>query len=138
MLKYHISQLGPSGAELTRTWALAMVMKKTEPVETALFTASLRNRSLNYAEDIRETFILVTGISKEECDQKINTREVNEIVALQERLFKEYRVTEAPSVNVRGQCDINNSAFHAATAEAFRNRYATVVCQLLTSSENSD
>lgn len=80
-----------------------MVIKKTEPVEAALFTASIQDRNLNSPEDIRTVFMSATGISKEEYDQKINNREENEIVALQERLFKEYRVTGTPSVNVRGR-----------------------------------
>lgn len=137
MVKYHVSQLGPLGPELTRAWALAMVMKKTEPVESALFTAGMRNRSLNSAEDIRDVFMAVTGISKEEYDQKINSPEVKEMVELQERLFREYGVTGTPSVNVLGRYHINNAAFRAFTAEEFRKHYSSVVYQLLTGSEVS-
>lgn len=137
MIKYHVSQLGPLGPELTRAWALAMVMKKTEPVETALFNARMQNRSLHSAEDIREVFMAVTRISKEEYDQKINSPEVKEMVELQERLFREYGVTGTPSVNVLGRYHINNAAFSAFTAEEFRKHYSSVVHQLLTSSEVS-
>ncbi|WP_352483088.1 DsbA family protein [Escherichia coli] len=104
MAKYHVSLSGLLGSELTRGGGvLVMVIKKTEPVEAALFTASIQDRNLNSPEDIRTVFMSATGISKEEYDQKINNREGNEIVALQERLFKEYRVTGTPSVNVRGR-----------------------------------
>lgn len=56
MVKYHVSLLEPLGPEFTRGWVLAM--KKTEPVETALFTASMQNRNLNSPEDIRTVFML--------------------------------------------------------------------------------
>lgn len=36
MVKYHVSQLGPLGPELTRAWALAMIINKTDVVEKAL------------------------------------------------------------------------------------------------------
>ncbi|EOY9082838.1 hypothetical protein ACQFME_002736 [Escherichia coli] len=61
-----------------------MVMKKTEPVETALFMVTMLNKSLNSPDDIRTVLMLTTGISKEEYGQKINSQDVNEIVAFQE------------------------------------------------------
>lgn len=72
------------GTELTWGWALAMVMKKTEPVETALFMVTMLNKSLNSPDDIRTVLMSATGISKEEFGQKINSQDVNEIVVFQE------------------------------------------------------
>lgn len=130
MIKYHVSQLGPLGSELTRAWALAIVMNMTEPVENALFKAQVENK-INGAGDIRRIFMDATGLSAEMYDRSINSSEVNEMVALQERLFKEYGVSGTPSVYVKGQFHINNSAFQTFSVEDFRNRYATVVLNLL-------
>ncbi|ECG8516341.1 thiol:disulfide interchange protein [Salmonella enterica subsp. salamae] len=131
IVKYHVSQLGPLGHELTRAWALAIVMNETEPVERAFFTASMMEKSLNRPEDIRRVFIGATGISGETYDREIKSQAVNEVVKKQEALFKAYGVRGTPSVYVRGRYHISNAAFNTSSVDDFRNRYTSVIRTLL-------
>ncbi|ELL76575.1 putative thiol-disulfide isomerase or thioredoxin, partial [Salmonella enterica subsp. enterica serovar Enteritidis str. SE30663] len=64
MVKYHVSLLGPLGHELTRAWALAMVMKETDVVEKAFFTAGMVEKRLHSPDDVRRVFMSATGISR--------------------------------------------------------------------------
>lgn len=137
MVKYHISQLGLLGYELTRVWALAIVMNKTEAVEKAFFTAGMVEKRLHSPEDIRRVFMVTTGITGEAYDREIKSSAVIETVALQERLFREYGVRGTPSVYVRGRYHINNAAFNAFSADDFRNRYASVVRTLLVGKDDA-
>lgn len=138
MVKYHVSLLGPLGHELTRAWALAMVMKETDVIEKAFFTAGMVEKRLHSPDDVRRVFMSATGISRGEYDRSIKSPAVNDMVALQERLFKEYGVRGTPSVYVRGRYHINNAAFGAFSVENFRSRYAAVVRKLLAGNPDAD
>lgn len=131
MVKYHVSQLGPMGPELTRVWALAMLINKTREVEQAIFEAKMKKHILNGPEDIRRVFIEATGMSPEEYDDGVNSLAVKEMVMLQERLFDEYRVKSTPSVYVNGKYQINNSSFNNLSIEDLRDSYAITVRELL-------
>ncbi|ENS2608801.1 DsbA family protein, partial [Salmonella enterica] len=85
MVKYHVSLLGPLGHELTRAWALAMVMKETDVIEKAFFTAGMVEKRLHSPDDVRRVFMSATGISRGEYDRSIKSPAVNDMVALQER-----------------------------------------------------
>ncbi|MGK4678313.1 DsbA family protein, partial [Salmonella enterica] len=78
------------------------------------------------------------GISRAENERSIKIHAVNDIVELQERLFKEYGVRGTPSVYVRGRYHINNAAFSAFSVEDFRSRYAAVVRKLLAGNPDAD
>ena len=138
MIKYHVSLLGPLGHELTQAWALAMMMKETDVVEKAFFTADMVEKRLHSPDDVRRVFMSATGISRGEYDRSIKSPAVNDMVALQERLFKEYGVRGTPSVYVRGRYHINNAAFGAFSVEDFRSRYAAVVRKLLAGNPDAD
>ncbi|EGW6698130.1 thioredoxin domain-containing protein, partial [Salmonella enterica subsp. enterica serovar Enteritidis] len=138
MVKYHVSLLGPLGHELTRAWALAMVMKETDVVEKAFFMADMVEKRLHSPDDVHRVFMSATGISRGEYDRSIKSPAVNDMVALQERLFKEYGVRGTPSVYVRGRYHINNAAFGAFSVEDFRSRYAAVVRKLLAGNPDAD
>ncbi|EAP5830122.1 thioredoxin domain-containing protein [Salmonella enterica] len=138
MVKYHVSLLGPLGHELTRAWALAMVMNKTEVMEKAFFMAGMVEKRLHSPEDIRQVFMVTTGITGEAYDREIKSPAVNEAVTLQERLFREYGVRGTPSVYVRGRYHINNAAFNAFSVDDFRDRYASVVQTLLVGKDDAN
>ncbi|WP_411020090.1 DsbA family protein [Salmonella sp. ZJJH21_0028] len=138
MIKYHVSLLGPLGHELTRARALAMMMKETDVVEKAFFMAGMVEKRLHSPDDVHRVFMSATGISRGEYDRSIKSPAVNDMVALQERLFKEYGVRGTPSVYVRGRYHINNAAFSAFSVEDFRSRYAAVVRKLLAGNPDAD
>ncbi|EEC2025878.1 DsbA family protein, partial [Salmonella enterica subsp. enterica] len=98
MIKYHVNLLGPLGHELTRARALAMMMKETDVVEKAFFMADMVEKRLHSPDDVHRVFMSATGISRGEYDRSIKSPAVNDMVALQERLFKEYGVRGTPSV----------------------------------------
>ncbi|EAY6771628.1 thiol:disulfide interchange protein, partial [Salmonella enterica] len=95
-------------------------------------------KRLHSPDDVRRVFMSATGISRAEYDRSIKSPAVNDMVALQERLFKEYGVRGTPSVYVRGRYHINNAAFGAFSVEDFRSRYAAVVRKLLAGNPDAD
>ena len=137
MEKYHVSFLGPLGHELTRMWSLAKVKNVEESVEKAFFTATMVEKNLNTPEDIRRLFMDATGMSREEYDREIKSQAVDNMLAKQESLLREYKVAGTPSIYVLGKYHINNQAFSSPTVEAFNRRYADVIRKLL-ASEDSD
>lgn len=137
LVKYHVGQLGPLGHELTRAWALAMVIDKTEAVEKALFKANVVDKNLNGSADIRRVFTRATGLSDEEYDRKIISPAVNDLVVLQEKLFTEYGVTGTPSVYVNGLYHINNAAYSSLSVENFQELFVKTILALITDEKYS-
>ncbi|MBJ4016093.1 DsbA family protein, partial [Salmonella enterica subsp. enterica serovar Meleagridis] len=82
-------------------------------------------------DDVHRVFMSATGISRGEYDRSIKSPAVNDMVALQERLFKEYGVTGTPTVFVKGRYRVENGAFQANSLEGFRDAYVAAVKGLL-------
>ncbi|ELC5340099.1 DsbA family protein [Salmonella enterica] len=130
MVKYHAGFLGELGDELTRAWSVAIVANLEDKVEPLLFDAVMVSRTLKAPEDIRAVFGKA-GLSAEEYDRILSSREVASMTERQKRLFKEYGVTGTPTVFVRGRYRIENSAFQADSVEGFRDAYVATVKDLL-------
>ncbi|WP_254558460.1 DsbA family protein, partial [Salmonella enterica] len=77
--------------------------KETDVVEKAFFMADMVEKRLQSPHDDHLLFMSATGISRGENDRSIKSPAVNDMVAIQERLFNEYGVRGTPSVYVRGR-----------------------------------
>ncbi|EFO1265984.1 thiol:disulfide interchange protein [Escherichia albertii] len=129
LVKYHVDSLGKLGDELTRAWAVAMVLGVEDKVEPLLFDAVQKTRRLKSAEDIPGIFIRA-GVYPGEYMQALASKEVAEMTEKQKRLFREYAVTGTPSVYVNGRYYIENRAFQADSVDTFRKKYIAAVTSL--------
>ena len=114
---------------MTWAWLVAMVLGVEDKVEPLLFDSVQKTRRLKSAEDIPGIFIRA-GVCPGEYMQALASKEVAEMTEKQKRLFREYGVTGTPSVYVNGRYRIENSAFRAASVEAFRKSYVAAVNSL--------
>ncbi len=129
LVKYHVGFLGEQGEELTRAWSVAMVLGVEDKVEPLLFDAVQKTRRLKSAADIPGIFIRA-GVYPGEYMQALASKEVAEMTEKQKRLFREYGVTDTPSVYVNGRYRIENSVFQADSVEVFRKNYVAAVNSL--------
>lgn len=101
-----------------------------DKVELLLFNAVQKTRRLKSTTVIPRIFIRA-GVYPGEYEQTLASREVAEMTEKQKDLFREYSVTDTPSVYVNGRYRIENSAFQADSAEGFHDAYTGTVKRFL-------
>lgn len=101
VVKYHVSTMGPMGAELTEAWSVAKVLGVEDKVELPLFVAVQINRSIRTEGSIRQVFI-DAGISARDYDAAKNSMAVRALTAKQQEAARAYGVTGTPSFFVKG------------------------------------
>ncbi|MFP3439127.1 DsbA family protein [Pantoea sp. SIMBA_133] len=128
--KYHISNMGELGRELSEAWAVATIMGVADRIERSLFIAVQKEKSVKKPEDIYTVF-REAGVSQEEYDAAKQSMMVRAFVARQDALANALKVTGTPSVYIKGRYLINNSKIDADTPEAYVAAYAELAAELL-------
>ncbi|MEG2565189.1 MAG: DsbA family protein [Acinetobacter sp.] len=127
---YHVGYLGPMGQELTRAWAVAILMGVEDKVVNPLFKAVQKSHTLKTESDIRQIFI-DAGISGEEYDTAWNSFAVNALVQQQNSAAEKLKVDSIPAVYVDGKYRIIPQGFDQSSAGAFVKSYSDTVNHLL-------
>ncbi|EGO0706249.1 thioredoxin domain-containing protein [Salmonella enterica] len=130
IVKYHVSSMGPLGYDLTRAWAVAMLLGVEDKIEPVMFTAIQKQRSVLTTGDIRRVFT-ESGIKGEDYDSAWKSFAVNALVMRQERARNDFRLTGVPVIYVNGLYEINSRGMEANSLEAFTSCYAKTVKQLI-------
>lgn len=128
--KYHISNLGELGRELSEAWAVATIMGVADRIERSLFIAVQKEKSVKKAEDIY-TIFQKAGVSHEAYDAAKQSMMVRAFLARQDALVDALNVTGTPSVYIKGRYLINNSKIDADTPETYVAAYTELVEKLL-------
>jgi len=130
LIKYHVSAMGKLGNELTEAWAIAMIMGKSDAVETPLFESVQKARNLESVTDIKEIFSHA-GVTPAEYESAQNSLVVKALIAKQEASVRQFSVSGTPSYYINGRYKINNSGINANTPEGYVTGFAEVVSYLL-------
>ncbi|QLB20988.1 thiol:disulfide interchange protein [Vespertiliibacter pulmonis] len=128
--EYHVDFLGGQSEELTRAWALAMVLGKEENVRMPLFQ-NAQNNAIKSMDDIR-TIFLENGITAEQFDGGINSFVVNGLVNKQKQVAEEFKVRGVPAFFINGQYKINPEGFSdVSSTDEFIKRYVDTILFLI-------
>ncbi|MGL5799207.1 MAG: DsbA family protein [Plesiomonas sp.] len=129
-LQYHVNFLGPLGKDLTRAWAIAMVMGVEAKVQPALFEGIQKTQSIKSAQDIRSAFESI-GVSGAAYDAALNSFMVNSLVAKQEQAAQTYEIRGVPAVIINGKYQVNMGGIEAKDTADFTQQYDSLVKFLL-------
>lgn len=124
--QYHVNFLGAQSENLTRAWALAMVLNVQDKVKKPLFEAAQAD-SLRSMQDIRQKFI-DNGVSAEQFDGGINSFAVEALVKKQQNLAQQFDVQSVPDFYINGKFRVNPQGL---SRDDFIGDYVNTVKQLL-------
>lgn len=125
--QYHVDFLGRQSQNLTRAWALAVMLGAEEKVKAPLFEKAQVN-AFNSMNDIRQVFI-DNGISAEQFDAGINSFAVNAFVSKQQQAANDLQVRGVPDFYVNNKYRINPEGF--SRSADFIKTYAELANYLL-------
>lgn len=128
--QYHVDFLGRQSENLTRAWALAMVLGVEDKVKNPLFENAKKD-TFKSMDDIRAVF-LANGITAEQFDNGINSFAVNGLVNKQKQAAEAFNIRGVPSFFVNEQYQINAEGFSdVQTMGEFVQRYVDAVLFLV-------
>lgn len=128
--QYHVDFLGRESENLTRAWALAMILGVEEQVKTPLFENAQKN-AIKSMDDIRAIF-LANGVTAEQFDGGINSFAVNGLVNKQKQAAEEFNIRGVPTFFVNEQYQINAEGFSDVNSMSeFVERYVDAVLFLI-------
>ncbi|ELC7077836.1 DsbA family protein [Salmonella enterica] len=130
IVKYHITSMGPLGRELTRAWAVALIMGVEDKIEPLLFDAIQNKKTVRTAADIRMVFI-DAGITGTDYDAAWDSFAVKELTARQLQAFTEFKVSGVPVMYINGQYQINSQGMDATNVDSFILCYVETVKKLV-------
>nr|WP_314268016.1 thiol:disulfide interchange protein DsbA [uncultured Moellerella sp.] len=130
--RYHVDFLGPLGAELTKAWAVAMVLNVEDKVTGPIFEGVQKTQTIRSTDDIRSTFIKAAGITAEEYDAALNSFVVKSLVAKQQDAAKNLKLRGVPAIFVNGKYLVNNSGAASNDTKDFGKEFSNVVNYLIT------
>uniref|UniRef100_A0A3B0MJU3 Thiol:disulfide interchange protein n=1 Tax=Arsenophonus endosymbiont of Trialeurodes vaporariorum TaxID=235567 RepID=A0A3B0MJU3_9GAMM len=126
MERYHVDFLGPLGAELTKAWTVAMVLKVEDKVSPLLFEGIQRTESINTPADIKAVFIKA-GVKSEEYDAALNSFVVKSLVVKQQQAVEEFQLRGVPAIFVNGKYMIRNNGITIEDVNNYAKAYSDVV-----------
>lgn len=130
--RYHVAFLGPLGEQLTRAWAVAMVLEIEDKIMPLMFEAVQKTKTVKTSGDIRDIFIKA-GVEGEKYDNTLNDMSVNILVLKQSKAAKALDVQGVPVMFVNGKYRVINEdpAMKTSSIEERAKRYAEIVKFLL-------
>ena len=131
MERYHVDFLGPLGPELTKAWAVAIVLNAEAKVTPILFDGIQKTQSIRTADDIRNAFVKA-GISAEEYDAALNSFVVKSLVAKQQDAAKNLKLRGVPAIYVDGKYQINNAGINVDDPNNYAKEFSNVINSLVT------
>lgn len=126
MERYHVDFLGPLGAELTKAWTVAMVLKVEDKVSPLLFEGIQKTESINTPADIKAVFIKA-GVKSEEYDAALNSFVVKSLVVKQQQVVEEFQLPGVPAIFVNGKYMIRNNGIKIEDVNNYAKAYSDVV-----------
>ncbi|HGJ5884580.1 thiol:disulfide interchange protein DsbA [Arsenophonus sp.] len=126
MERYHVDFLGPLGAELTKSWTVAMVLKVEDKVSPLLFEGIQKTESINTPADIKAVFIKA-GVKSEEYDAALNSFVVKSLVVKQQQAVEEFQLRGVPAIFVNGKYMIRNNGITIEDVNNYAKAYSDVV-----------
>lgn len=126
MERYHVDFLGPLGAELTKAWTVAMVLKVEDKVSPLLFEGIQKTESINTPADIKAVFIKA-GVKSEEYDAALNSFVVKSLVVKQQQAVEEFQLRGVPAIFVNGKYMIRNNGITIEDVNNYAKAYSDVV-----------
>lgn len=126
MERYHVDFLGPLGAELTKAWTVAMVLKVEDKVSPLLFEGIQKTESINTPADIKAVFIKA-GVKSEEYDAALNSFVVKSLVVKQQQTVEEFQLRGVPAIFVNGKYMIRNNGITIEDVNNYAKAYSDVV-----------
>ncbi|QLK87153.1 thiol:disulfide interchange protein DsbA [Arsenophonus endosymbiont of Aphis craccivora] len=126
MERYHVDFLGPLGAELTKAWTVAMVLKFEDKVSPLLFEGIQKTESINTPADIQAVFIKA-GVKSEEYDAALNSFVVKSLVVKQQQAVEEFQLRGVPAIFVNGKYMIRNNGITIEDVNNYAKAYSDVV-----------
>lgn len=128
--KYHVTFLGDLGKQLTRAWAVAMVLGVEDKVSPVLFMAVQKQQSIRTVEDIRNIFIQ-SGIDSEEYDAAWDSMLVESLVLDQEQAAINFKLQGVPSIFVNGKYMIKNDKLDISSVNAYIKQFSELLNLLI-------
>ncbi|HGJ5872233.1 thiol:disulfide interchange protein DsbA [Arsenophonus apicola] len=126
MERYHVDFLGPLGAELTKAWTVAMVLKVEDKVSPLLFEGIQKSESINTPADIKALFIKA-GVKSEEYDAALNSFVVKSLVVKQQQAANDFQLRGVPAMFVNGKYMVRNNGITIEDADHYAKAYSDVV-----------
>ena len=126
MERYHVDFLGPLGAELTKAWTVAMVLKVEDKVSPLLFEGIQKSESINTPADIKAVFIKA-GVKSEEYDAALNSFVVKSLVVKQQQAANDFQLRGVPAMFVNGKYMVRNNGITIENADHYAKAYSDVV-----------
>lgn len=126
MERYHVDFLGPLGAELTKAWTVAMVLKVEDKVSPLLFEGIQKSESINTPADIKALFIRA-GVKSEEYDAALNSFVVKSLVVKQQQAANDFQLRGVPAMFVNGKYMVRNNGITIEDADHYAKAYSNVV-----------
>ncbi|WGO83450.1 thiol:disulfide interchange protein DsbA [Arsenophonus apicola] len=126
MERYHVDFLGPLGAELTKAWTVAMVLKVEDKVSPLLFEGIQKSESINTPADIKAVFIKA-GVKSEEYDAALNSFVVKSLVVKQQQAANDFQLRGVPAMFVNGKYMVRNNGITIEDADHYAKAYSNVV-----------
>lgn len=131
--KYHVSQMGAAGNELTQAWAVAMTLGIEKKMEPLLFEGVRKSNKSITAGGI-EAIFQQAGVSVKDYELAKNSQAVKALVVQQNKAVKDFNVSYTPSFYVSGQYRIINQGIEGMDSnhpDAYAKEYAAVIHDLL-------
>ncbi|RXK32860.1 protein disulfide isomerase [Arsenophonus endosymbiont of Bemisia tabaci Asia II 3] len=126
MERYHVDFLGPLGAELTKAWTVAMVLKVEDKVSPLLFEGIQKTESINTPADIKAVFTKA-GVKSEEYDAALNSFVVKSLVVKQQQAVEEFQLRGVPAIFVNAKYMIRNNDITIEDVNNYAKAYSDVV-----------
>lgn len=126
MERYHVDFLGPLGADLTKAWAVAMVLKVEDKVSPLLFEGIQKSELINTPANIKAVFI-TAGIKSEEYDATLNSFVLKSLVVKQQQAAKDFQLRGVPAMCVNGKYIVRNNGITIEDADYYAKTYSDIV-----------
>lgn len=126
MERYHVDFLGPLGAELTKAWTVAMVLKVEDKVSPLLFEGIQKTESIKTPADIKAVFIKA-GVKNEEYDAALNSFVVKSMVIKQQKAAEDFQLRGVPAIFINGKYMVRNNGIKVEDVNNYAKIYSDVV-----------
>ncbi|BGI50891.1 MAG: thiol:disulfide interchange protein DsbA [Arsenophonus endosymbiont of Ceratovacuna japonica] len=124
--RYHVDFLGPLGKELTKAWAIAMVLNIENKMISLLFEGIQNKKSIKTSSDIKSIFIKA-GIKNKEYDKAFNSIIVKSLVIKQQKAAEDFQLQGVPAIFINGKYMICNNSIITKNINNYSNIYYDIV-----------
>lgn len=124
--KYHVNYLGPLSKQLTKAWAVAMILGIEDKISPLIFYAVQQTKSIHNQYDIRELF-LKAGVSAQEYDSAWNSLAVKSLQKKQENTATNLKLVGVPSFFINGKYIIKNEGLDMTSTEVYITDLSNVI-----------